>query len=97
MVGDDGLGNQIGVAPGAKWIAYKNMTDSGSGTDAYFHGSFQWGLAPTRLSGSSPDPDQAPHVICNSWGYWGGDDNQFYTDISNLTAAGISRGGFRRQ
>ena len=25
MVGDDGLGNRIGVAPGARWIACRNM------------------------------------------------------------------------
>ena len=30
MVGDDGLGNQIGVAPGARTIHCKSFTDSGS-------------------------------------------------------------------
>ena len=31
MVGDDGLANQIGMAPGAKWIGCRNM-DQGNGT-----------------------------------------------------------------
>ncbi|MBN1355380.1 S8 family serine peptidase [bacterium] len=89
MVGDDGGSNQIGVAPGAKWIAFKNMSNSGSGEDSWFHLSFQWALAPTNLSGSNPDPSRAPHVINNSWGYWGGNDPQFEPDIDNLIAAGV--------
>lgn len=89
MVGDDGGSNQIGVAPGAKWIAAKNMSNSGSGDDADFHAAFQWALAPTDLSGQNPDPAMAPHVMNNSWGYWGGGDPQFETDIENLVAAGI--------
>ncbi|HEV7798345.1 MAG TPA: S8 family serine peptidase, partial [Pyrinomonadaceae bacterium] len=35
MVGDDGAGNQIGVAPGAKWIGCRNM-DQGNGTPATY-------------------------------------------------------------
>ena len=88
MVGDDGLGNQIGVAPGAKFIAVKNMDSDGGGLDAWFHDSFQWILAPTDLSGNNPDPGRAPHIVNNSWGF-DGNDNQFYADISALTAAGI--------
>ena len=33
MVGDDGAGNQIGVAPGAKLIACKSFDDGGWGSD----------------------------------------------------------------
>ncbi len=32
-IGDDGAGNQIGVAPGARWIGCRNM-DQGNGTPA---------------------------------------------------------------
>src|SRR5207237_1291321 len=32
-IGDDGMGNQIGMAPGAKWIGCRNM-DVGNGTPA---------------------------------------------------------------
>jgi len=89
MVGYDGGNNQIGVAPGAKWIGFKNMTNSGSGEDVYFHKAFQWSIAPTDLNDSNPDPDKAPHVMNNSWGYWGGNQPQFETDITNCVAAGI--------
>ena len=55
------LVNQIGVAPGAKWIACRNM-DNGYGTPATYLECFQWFLAP------GGDSDQAPHIINNSWG-----------------------------
>ncbi len=88
MVGDDGGSNQIGVAPGAKWIAVKCMDAEGSGEAAWFHAGFQWILAPTDLTGANPDPAKAPHAINNSWGFPGGDD-QFQDDIDALIAAGI--------
>ena len=34
MVGDDGQGNQGGMAPGAKWIACRNMDQHGVGSPA---------------------------------------------------------------
>jgi subtilisin family serine protease len=67
MVGDDGAGNQVGVAPGAKWIGCRNM-DAGAGTPARYNECAQWLLAPTDLSGNNPDPDQAPDIVSNSWG-----------------------------
>lgn len=66
MVGDDGGANQIGVAPGAKWIACRNM-DRGDGTPETYLDCFQWFLAPSNLNGNNPDPSKAPHVINNSW------------------------------
>jgi subtilisin family serine protease/regulation of enolase protein 1 (concanavalin A-like superfamily) len=66
MVGDDGAGNQIGVAPGAKWIGCRNM-DEGTGTPARYTECFQFFLAPTTLSGANPDPSKAPDVVNNSW------------------------------
>jgi Subtilase family/PKD domain/Carboxypeptidase regulatory-like domain/Repeat of unknown function (DUF6923)/Kelch motif len=89
MVGDDGVGNQVGVAPGAQTIHCKNMTDGGSGDDNTFLTCFQWDLAPWDLTGANPRPDLAPDAINNSWGYWGGGANQFRTAIDNLQAAGI--------
>lgn len=65
-VGDDGLGNQIGVAPEAKWIGCRNM-ERGVGTPSTYLECFQWFLAPTDLSGNNPQPALAPHVINNSW------------------------------
>ena len=67
MVGDDGAGNQIGVAPGAKWIGCRNMNE-GDGTPATYSECFQWFIAPTDLNNQFPNPTLAPHVINNSWG-----------------------------
>ena len=66
MVGDDGQGNQIGMAPGAKWIGCRNM-DSNVGTPARYIECMQWFLAPTRIDGSDPDPTKAPDITNNSW------------------------------
>ena len=69
MVGDDGLGNQIGVAPGAKWIGCRNM-ENGYGTLTTYTECFEWFLAPYPVSGtpSQGNPLMMPHVINNSWG-----------------------------
>jgi subtilisin family serine protease len=66
MIGDDGAGNQIGMAPGAKWIGCRNM-DQGNGTPARYIECMQWFLAPTRIDGSDPDPTKAPDITNNSW------------------------------
>jgi uncharacterized repeat protein (TIGR01451 family) len=68
MVGDDGAGNQIGMAPGARWIGCRNMNSNGAGTPQTYAECFQWFVAPTKIDGSSPRPDLAPDVINNSWG-----------------------------
>jgi subtilisin family serine protease len=65
MVGEIG-DNRIGVAPGARWIACRNM-ERGYGSPFTYLESFQWFLAPTDLHDEQPDPDKAPHVINNSW------------------------------
>ncbi len=67
MVGDDGSTNQIGVAPGAKFIGCRNM-NGGDGRPSYYNECAQWFLAPTDLEGENPNPDLAPDVIGNSWG-----------------------------
>ncbi len=67
--GDDGAGYQIGVAPGAKWIACRNM-DRGWGAPSTYLECFEWFLAPYPITGtiSGGDPARAPHIINNSWG-----------------------------
>jgi serine protease AprX len=67
--GDDGAGNQIGMAPGAKWIGCRNM-DQGNGTPATYTECFQFFLAPYPLGGTPAqgDPTKAPDVTTNSWG-----------------------------
>src|SRR4030095_1315774 len=66
MVGDDGAGNQIGMAPGAKWIGCRNM-DGGVGTPARYIECMEWFLAPPRIGGGDPDPTKAPDITNNSW------------------------------
>ncbi len=89
MVGDDGGTNQIGVAPGAKTIHCKNLTDGGWGTDAMAVECFQWNLAPWDLNGQNPRPDLAPDAVNNSWGIPGGGNPEYEDEIAALQAAGI--------
>ncbi|NIK54304.1 carboxypeptidase regulatory-like domain-containing protein [Kribbella shirazensis] len=87
MVGDDGEGNQIGVAPGAKWIA-ANGCDSC--TDTAMIASAQWLLAPTASDGSAPDPAKRPQIVNNSWGSNAPTNEPFMEDIiAAWDAAGI--------
>lgn len=92
MVGDDGAGNQVGVAPGAKWIGCRNM-DAGNGTPARYNECAQWLLAPTDLVGANPDPAKAPDIVSNSWGRPASEGctagNEVKTAIDNLVAGGI--------
>ena len=92
MVGDDGFSNQIGVAPGAKWIGCRNM-DEGVGTPTTYSECFEWFIAPTNLAGANPDPAKAPHVINNSWGCPPSegctDPAILQTVVENTRAAGI--------
>ena len=68
MVGGvDNNNNEIGVAPGAKWIGCRNM-ENGYGTLTTYVECFEWFLAPYPVSGGSGDPTKMPHVINNSWG-----------------------------
>jgi subtilisin family serine protease len=68
-VGSDGGSNQTGVAPGAKFIACRNM-DRGVGTPATYLECFQFFLAPYPVNGdpNHGDPSKAPDITTNSWG-----------------------------
>ena len=89
MVGDDGAGNQIGMAPGAQTVHCKNLDDGGSGLDSWILECFEWDLAPWDLNGANPQPALAPDAINNSWGYPGGNNTIFEEAVANLQAAGI--------
>ncbi len=71
VVGDDSVNAKIGMAPGAKWIACRNM-NMGVGTPASYTECFEFFLAPYPLGHLAldglGDVAQAPHVINNSWG-----------------------------
>jgi subtilisin family serine protease len=90
MVGGDGPGpfaSDIGVAPGAKWIAAKGCGRIFCSDSALLR-SGEWVLAPTDLNGQNPRPDLRPHVVNNSWGGAGGD--RWYAQTVNAwLAAGI--------
>ncbi len=68
-VGTDGGNNQIGMAPGAKWIGCRNM-DRGTGTPARYIECMEFFLAPYPIGGTTGqgDPDLAPDITTNSWG-----------------------------
>lgn len=80
MLGDDGNPgeNQIGVAPGALWVAAKGC-ETHSCSFSSLLASAEWILAPTDLEGQNPRPDLRPHVVNNSWSSWPGDP--FYRDM----------------
>ncbi|MDY6876402.1 MAG: S8 family serine peptidase [Chloroflexota bacterium] len=94
IVGDDGGDNQIGVAPGARWISCRNM-DNGWGTPATYAECFEFFLAPYPIGGDPINdgvPGLAPHVINNSWTCppsEGCDWDTLQTIVENVRAAGI--------
>ncbi|TCS95440.1 bacillopeptidase F [Hazenella coriacea] len=89
MVGAEPDGaNQVGVAPGAKWIAVKAFTGSGSATDQSLLTAGEWMIAPKDRNGV-PHPEKAPDVINNSWGGGSGIDDWYRDMVRNWRAANI--------
>ena len=89
--GDDGSGNQVGVAPGAKWIGCHNM-DENVGRPETYSECFQWFIAPTDLNNQNPNPDLRPDVINNSWTCPSSElcaATTLQTIVENTQAAGI--------
>ena len=89
MVGGGAGGSNIGVAPGAEWIAVKIFNNAGVASQSVIHQGFQWLLDPDN----NPDTNDSPDVVNNSWGY----PNEvaqcfdaFNADIGVLKAAGIA-------
>ncbi|MFZ5813775.1 MAG: S8 family serine peptidase [Bacillota bacterium] len=84
MVGRDADGtNEIGVAPGARWIAAKILSDAGSGSEEGILMAGEWVMAP------GGDPSKAPDVVNNSWGGGPGMDEWFREIVTAWRAAGI--------
>jgi subtilisin family serine protease len=88
MVGDDGGANQIGVAPGARWIAAKGCETNSCSTSALLS-SGQFILAPTNLAGTNPDVTKRPHIVNNSWGGGPDSDPWYQATVQAWVAAGI--------
>ena len=95
MVGDDGAGNQVGVAPGAQWIACRNMDANGNGQPSTYIACNQYFLAPYPHGGNPEidgDPAKAPDIVNNSWGCppsEGCDVTVLRASFAALRAAGI--------
>jgi len=90
-IGDDGAGNQIGVAPGAKWIGCRNM-DANVGRPSTYIECMQFFLAPTDLNGNNPDPSKRPDAVGNSYTCPSSElcsANSLLTAMDNMRAAGI--------
>jgi len=86
MAGSDDGANQIGVAPGVKWIAANGCCPS----DAALIQSGQWMLEPVDLMGQHPDASKRPNIINNSWGTINPSTTPFMEDITLAwTASGI--------
>ena len=89
MLGDDGAGNQIGMAPDATWFTCQGFDkNTGFGYNAELLECADFILAPWDLNGAHPDPDLRADVVNNSWG--GGQAQWWYNQaIYAWRAAGI--------
>jgi subtilisin family serine protease len=90
IAGGDGLGplaNDIGVAPGVRWIAAKGC-EGVTCSETSLTSAAEWIVCPTRVDGSDPDCSKAPDVVDNGWG-GGGGDPWFLSYVSAWRAAGI--------
>jgi subtilisin family serine protease len=86
MVGGDGGGSSIGVAPDARWIAVKMFNDRGQASSTAIHLGYQWLLDPD----GNPATADAPNVVNNSWTMTAGSCSlEFQPDLRNLRTAGI--------
>ncbi|WP_047986388.1 S8 family serine peptidase [Ornithinibacillus californiensis] len=84
MVGSEPDGtNQIGVAPGAKWIAAKAFDANGNGSDSNILEAAQWIMAPGGRV------DMAPDVVNNSWSGGPGINEWFLEVVQTWRAYGI--------
>jgi subtilisin family serine protease len=86
IVGADGNGSAIGVAPQAQWISAKIFNDQGSATATAVHQAFQWLLDPD----GDPATTDAPQIVNNSWAFGSpGCNLEFQLDLQALLAANI--------
>lgn len=63
IVGGGALGYQIGMAPGAQWIAAKIFDNNNQSTLSAIHEAYQWILDPD----GDAVTDDAPDIVNNSW------------------------------
>ncbi len=76
------VGETVGVAPGARWMAVKVLSGDGYGYDSWILAGFQWLLAP------GGEPALAPDVVNCSWGSTQSTATTFQEAIAALERAG---------
>jgi len=93
MIGDDGGTNQIGAAPGARWMSCRSMDSNGFGSPDTYITCFEFMIAPWDLNGQNPDPTKAPVAVSNSWycsiSLEGCTQGVLFQTVQNVRAAGI--------
>jgi len=89
MIGDDGGDNQIGMAPGAKWIAAAVVDVPGVSIYTEAVAAFEWCADPDGNPGTT---DDIPAVANNSWGIRGFPhcDDHFWAAMDTAEAAGVA-------
>lgn len=88
MVGSEPDGsNQIGVAPGAKWIAVKAFSGDTASDPALLRAA-EWILAPRDADGNER-PDLSPDIVNNSWSQTAEYDEWYRDVVKAWVAAGI--------
>ena len=86
MVGRDGSGQAVGMAPDAQWIAARVFDDSGRATLSGVHAAFQWVLDPSN----QPQTPNPPQVLNASWSSASSAcSTEFQPDLAALRAVGI--------
>ncbi len=80
MVGDDGGANQIGMAPGAQWIACRGCNTNQCSDTALLECA-QFMAAPWDLNQANANPDKRPNAVNNSWGDCGRSYDPWYQGV----------------
>lgn len=81
------VGDVIGVATGADWIAGIACSEGGCPLSGVVH-AMQWMLAPTTVDERDPRPDLRPQIINSSW-VRSADDEPMKRASRALAASGI--------
>ncbi len=81
------VGDVIGVATGADWIASIACSEGGCPLSGVVH-SMQWMLAPTTVDQADPKPELRPEIINSSW-VRSQDDEPMKRASRALAASGI--------
>ena len=86
MVGADGQGTPVGVAPGAKFIAAAGLGEGGGDVLGLLK-ALQFVTAPSD-GWNQIDPKSGADIVNNSWG-GRGPETSFTTALRNMAAAGV--------